>query len=40
MNDDRLEIYVNDHLALLVGETELAERCHRSNEEGALGLFL
>jgi hypothetical protein len=21
-------------------ETELAERCHRSNEEGALGLFL
>jgi hypothetical protein len=40
MNDDRLKIYVTDHLALLVGETELAERCHRSNEEGTLGLFL
>jgi hypothetical protein len=40
MNDDRLKIYVNDHLALLVGETELAERCHRNNDRGALGLFL
>ena len=24
----------------MVGETELAERCHGSNEEGILGLFL
>jgi hypothetical protein len=34
MNDDHLKTYVNDHLALLVGETELAGRCHRSNKEG------
>jgi len=40
MNDDRLKIYVNDHLALLVGERELAERCRRSNAEGELGRFL
>mgnify|MGYP007059522315 CR=1 FL=1 len=40
MNDDRLKIYVNDHLALLVAETELAQRCHGSNQDGALGLFL
>lgn len=40
MNDDRLKIYVNDHLALLVAEAELAQRCHSSNQVGALGLFL
>ncbi|MEZ6097794.1 MAG: hypothetical protein R3E01_02365 [Pirellulaceae bacterium] len=40
MNDDRLKIYLNDHLALLVAETELAERCQRSNAHGPLGLFL
>jgi hypothetical protein len=40
MNDDHLKTYVNDHLALLVGETELAGRCHRSNKEGNLGRFL
>jgi hypothetical protein len=40
MNDDHLKIYINDHLALLVGEAELTERCHRSNEGGTLGLLL
>ena len=40
MNDDRLKIYLNDHLALLVGETELAERCRGSNEQTDLGRFL
>ena len=40
MNDDRLSIYLNDHLAILVGETELAERCYGSNKEGDLGDFL
>jgi hypothetical protein len=40
VNDDRLQIYVNDHLALLLGETELAARCHRSNQGGTLGIFL
>ena len=39
MNDDRLKIYVNDHLAMLVAETELAQRCHSSNQDGALSLF-
>ena len=40
MNNERLKIYVNDHLALLVGETELAERCHKANGEASLGQFL
>lgn len=40
MNDKRLRIYLDDHLALLVGETELAARCHRSNRGTRLGAFL
>jgi hypothetical protein len=40
MKDDRLRIYVNDHLALLVGEIELAQRCQSSNAQSALGDFL
>ncbi len=40
MNDKRLQIYLDDHLALIVGEAELAARCHRSNEPSSLGTFL
>lgn len=40
MNDRRLQIYLDDHLALIVGEMELAARCRRSNAEGPLGDFL
>jgi hypothetical protein len=40
MNDDRLRIYLNDHLALLVGEIELANRCWSSNKDSTLGDFL
>lgn len=40
MNDKRLHIYLDDHLALLVGEMELAARCHKSNFEQPLGNFL
>ena len=40
MNDKRLRIYLDDHLAIIVGEIELAARCHRSNEETRLGDFL
>lgn len=40
MSDKRLLIYLDDHLALMVGERELAARCHRSNQEGRLGAFL
>lgn len=40
MNERRLQIYLDDHLALLVGERELAARCHRSNRETRLGAFL
>lgn len=40
MNDKRLRIYLNDHLALMVGEMELAARCHRSNKGTSLGRFL
>ncbi len=40
MHDDRLKIYLNDHLAILVAETELAQRCLSSNQDGALSLFL
>jgi len=35
MDNERLKIYVNDHLALLVGGTELAERCHKANGEAS-----
>ena len=40
MNDKRIQIYLEDHLALLVGEMELAARCHRSNQGSRLGDFL
>ena len=40
MNDKRLRIYLDDHLALTVGEIELAARCHRSNQGTLLGGFL
>ena len=40
MRDKRLHIYLNDHLALLVAETQLAARCRRSNRATPLGEFL
>jgi len=40
MNDQRLEIYLNDHLALMVGEMQLAERSRGSNRGTPLGAFL
>lgn len=40
MNDTRLNIYLNDHLALMVGEIDLASRCESSNRETPLGDFL
>lgn len=40
MNDKRLRIYLDDHLALIVGELELAARCRRSNRGTPLGEFL
>lgn len=41
MQRDLLRIYLNDHLALIVGELQLAERCFRSNsKQEELGRFL
>jgi hypothetical protein len=40
MNEQRLYIYLEDHLALIVGEVELIERCHSSNQHSELGRFL
>lgn len=40
MNDKRLRIYVDDHLALMVAEIELIRRCRRSNRVTPLGAFL
>ncbi|MFG0296409.1 MAG: hypothetical protein ACF8PG_10915 [Maioricimonas sp. JB045] len=40
MFDTRLRIYLNDHLALITGEGELARRCRNSNQGTALGEFL
>ena len=40
MNDKLLRIYLNDHLALLVAETELIGRCLASNRGTPLGNFL
>jgi hypothetical protein len=40
MREDHLEVYLNDHLAELVMERELAVRCHGNNPDGALGQFL
>jgi hypothetical protein len=40
MDDERLRIYLSDHLALMVGELELAVRCRSANNGTALGEFL
>ena len=40
MNVNHLQIYLNDHLALMVGELQLAERCARSNPKEELGRSL
>ena len=40
MSEQHLNTYLNDHLALLVGEAELAERCRSSNADTELGGFL
>lgn len=40
MNDQRLGIYLDDHLALMVGEIELAGRCRSNNEGSHLDGFL
>lgn len=40
MNEKRLRIYLEDHLAVMVAEAELANRCWRSNRKTPLGEFL
>ena len=40
MNNVHLRIYLDDHLALMVAETELIGRCLRSNRGAPLGEFL
>ena len=40
MNDKRLRIYLDDHLALMVAEAELVSRCWWSNRGTPLGDFL
>jgi hypothetical protein len=40
MNDRRLRIYLDDHLALMVAEVELARRCRKTNRRTPLGEFL
>ena len=40
MNDKRLRIYLDDHLALMVAEVELIGRCWRNNRGTPLGEFL
>lgn len=40
MNIKHLQTYLEDHLALTVGELEFAERCRASNQDSALGEFL
>lgn len=40
MNDDRLEIYLNDHLGLLTGEIETAKRSRAENRHLRLGGIL
>ena len=40
MIDRRLRIYLDDHLALMVAEVELARRCRKSNRRTQLGEFL
>ena len=40
MNDKRLRIYLDDHLAMMVAEIELVGRCRSSNRDSPLGEFL
>ena len=40
MNTERLQIYMNYHLAGMVGEVELAERCKGNNSGREVGDFL
>ena len=40
MNDRRLRIYLDDHLALMVAEVELVGRCWSNNRGAPLGEFL
>ena len=40
MNDERLQIYLDDHLALLIGEIELAKRCQSENSGDVVAEFL
>ena len=39
-SDQRLRIYLDDHLAIMVGELELVRRCQQSNRRSPLGEFL
>jgi len=39
-NERRLKIYLDDHLALMLGELALVRRCQRSNRRNPLGKFL
>lgn len=40
MSDEALHIYLDDHLALMTAETELAKRVARENEGAELAAFL
>lgn len=40
MKDERLGIYLQDHLALIVGEIELVGRCRSNNEPTSIADFL
>ncbi len=40
MNDKRLRIYLDDHLAVMVAEVALIRRCRRNNRATPLGAFL
>lgn len=40
MKSERIRIYVNDHLAMLVGEIDLADRCKSNNRGGDFAEFL
>ena len=40
MNDKRLRIYLDDHLALMIADVELIGRCWRNNRGTPLGKFL
>ncbi len=40
MSDVHLKTYIDDHLALLVGECELTQRCLGSNDKGELAADL